>query len=102
MNKKLILTLVAVVFTANANAEGINLSPVVVTATRTEQNSFDLPVSIDLVDSETIQDGRMQFSIAESLSRVPGVVVPLEDNLLKMYKFHREVTAPALPLVFGE
>ena len=62
------------VFTVNANAEGINLSPVVVTATRTEQNSFDLPVSIDLVDAETIQDGRMQFSIAESLSRVPGIV----------------------------
>jgi iron complex outermembrane receptor protein len=74
MNKKLILTLVAGAFSANVNAEGINLSPVVVTATRTEQNSFDLPVSIDLVDAETIQDGRMQFSIAESLSRVPGIV----------------------------
>ena len=74
MNKKLILALVAGAFSANVNAEGINLSPVVVTATRTEQNSFDLPVSIDLVDAETIQDGRMQFSIAESLSRVPGIV----------------------------
>lgn len=66
--------MVAGAFSANVNAEGINLSPVVVTATRTEQNSFDLPVSIDLVDAETIQDGRMQFSIAESLSRVPGIV----------------------------
>lgn len=66
--------MVAGIFSANVNAEGINLSPVVVTATRVEQNSFDLPVSIDLVDAETIQDGRMQFSIAESLSRVPGIV----------------------------
>ena len=32
-------------------------APVVVTATRTEQNSFDLPMSIDVTDAEQIQDG---------------------------------------------
>ena len=76
MNKKLIFTLVAASLSTSALAEGVNLnlSPVVVTATRSPQNSFDLPVSIDSVGSDTIQDGRMQFSIAESLSRVPGIV----------------------------
>ena len=74
MNKKLIMALVAGTLSANASAEGINLNPVVVTATRSAQNSFDLPVSIDAVEADTIQDGRMQFSIAESLARVPGIV----------------------------
>lgn len=74
MNKKLIFTLVATSLSTSALAEGINLNPVVVTATRSAQNSFDLPVSIDAVDADTIQDGRMQFSIAESLVRVPGIV----------------------------
>ena len=55
-------------------APGLNLSPVVVTATRTEQNSFDLPVSIDVIDAEKIQEGQLQVNISESLARVPGMV----------------------------
>jgi iron complex outermembrane recepter protein len=50
------------------------VSPVVVTATRIEQSSFDLPVSIDVVNAEQIQDGRLQVNISESLARVPGIV----------------------------
>ena len=50
------------------------IAPVVVTATRQEQNSFDLPVSIDVVTAEQMQDGRLQVNISESLARVPGVV----------------------------
>jgi len=30
---------------------GVVLSPTVVTATRVEENSFDLPISIDVVES---------------------------------------------------
>jgi iron complex outermembrane receptor protein len=48
-------------------------APVVVTATRIEQNSFDLPVSIDVVDQEDIQAGQLQSTLAESLIRVPGI-----------------------------
>ena len=51
----------------------LNLSPLVVTATRAEQNSFDLPVSIDVVDKSHIQDGKMGISLAESLISVPGI-----------------------------
>ncbi len=61
------------IFTVNANAEGINLSPVVVTATRTEQNSFDLPVSIDVVEERSIKEGQLQMTLSESLIRVPGI-----------------------------
>ena len=75
MNKKLILTLVASTFSAYANAEGVNLnlSPVVVTATKNAVNSFDLPVSIDVVDKSSIQDGQAQMVLSESLIRVPGI-----------------------------
>ena len=56
----------------NSAAE-LNLSPVVVTATRSEQNSFDLPVSIDLVGGESIHNGQAEMNLSESLIRVPGL-----------------------------
>jgi len=55
-------------------AHVILVSPVVVTATRQEQNSFDLPVSIDVVNAEQIQEGQLQVNISESLIRIPGIV----------------------------
>lgn len=48
-------------------------APVVVTATRIEQNSFDLPVAIDLVEKDQIQDGQLRQTLSESLIRVPGI-----------------------------
>jgi iron complex outermembrane receptor protein len=44
-----------------------------VTATRVEENSFDLPISIDVVESESIHNGQLAMSVAESLVRVPGL-----------------------------
>jgi iron complex outermembrane receptor protein len=73
MNKKLIFTLVTASLSSTAFAEGINLSPVVVTATRSAQNSFDLPVSIDVVDQRSIKEGQLQMTLSESLIRVPGI-----------------------------
>lgn len=80
-SKKIIpLTILSIYSFANNSwagenaAPGLNLSPIVVTATRVEQNSFDIPVSIDVVDAEKIQEGRLQASISESLARVPGLV----------------------------
>lgn len=56
------------------------VSPVVVTATRVEQNSFDLPVSIDAVDGDVIREGQLQVNLSESAARVPGVVVNNRNN----------------------
>ncbi|MFJ5447021.1 TonB-dependent receptor family protein [Methylobacillus methanolivorans] len=54
--------------------EGLQVvSPVVVTATRAAQRSFDLPVAIDVVSKENIQDGQAQMTLSESLIRVPGI-----------------------------
>lgn len=51
----------------------LTLSPVVVTATRQAQNSFDLPVAIDVVEQQNIKDGQLQMNLSESLIRVPGI-----------------------------
>jgi iron complex outermembrane recepter protein len=56
------------------------LDPVVVTATRTEQPAFDLPVAIDTVDAAQIQQGQLQINLSESLARVPGIVVQSRWN----------------------
>ncbi|HEY6721409.1 MAG TPA: TonB-dependent receptor plug domain-containing protein, partial [Burkholderiales bacterium] len=51
-----------------------------VTATRSERNSFDLPVSIDRIDAEAIREGKPMINLSESLSRVPGLVVQNRQN----------------------
>lgn len=63
----------------NAGSDKI-LQPVVVTATRSAQSSFDLPVSIDRIDSEAIRQGNAMVNLSESLPRVPGVVAQNRQN----------------------
>ncbi len=53
---------------------------VVVSATRSERRSFDIPVSIDAVGAEAIKDGQPQVNLSEALQRVPGVVVQNRQN----------------------
>ena len=71
MNHKKIACLVSLMFSTSAMAD-IVLSPVVVTATRVQQNSFDLPVSIDVVQQENL-DGQLGMTLSESLIRIPGI-----------------------------
>ncbi len=61
-------------------SEKIITAPVVVTATRVEQNSFDLPVAIDVVNKEDIQDGQLLMTLSESLIRVPGITAQNRTN----------------------
>jgi iron complex outermembrane receptor protein len=66
---------------AQAPAEGASVrDTVVVTATRTEQSSFDLPVSIDAFDRSTIQDAQPQVNLSETLGRAAGVVANTRQN----------------------
>jgi len=60
--------------------EKIVTAPIVVTATRTEQNSFDLPVAIDVVERKDIQDGQLQMTLSESLIRIPGITAQSRTN----------------------
>jgi len=58
----------------------LNTSPVVVSATRVEQASFDLPVSIDVIAGDEIRDSRPLVNLTETAVRVPGVVVSNRYN----------------------
>jgi len=62
---------VAAAFPAVAAADSV--SPIVVTATREERPSFDLPVSIDVIDAQNIQFAQPQVNASESLIRIPGI-----------------------------
>ncbi|PKO47985.1 MAG: TonB-dependent receptor [Betaproteobacteria bacterium HGW-Betaproteobacteria-22] len=61
-------------------SDKIVTAPVVVTATRVEQNSFDLPVAIDVVQQKDIQDGQLQMTLSESLIRIPGITAQNRTN----------------------
>ncbi|MGH8809997.1 MAG: TonB-dependent receptor plug domain-containing protein, partial [Noviherbaspirillum sp.] len=66
---------------SNDTGEGVKtLPPVVVTATRIEQSSFDLPVSIDRINRSAIQSGQPMVNLSESLVRVPGIVAQNRQN----------------------
>ncbi len=53
---------------------------VVVSATRSERKSFDVPVSIDAVGIEAIREGQPKVNLSESLGRVPGLVIQNRNN----------------------
>lgn len=58
----------------------LRLAPIVVTPTRVEQSSFDLPVSIDAFTKDQIQQGQSQVNLSETLIRTPGIVANTRQN----------------------
>jgi len=50
-------------------------APVVVTGTRIEQNSFDLPMSINSISGDAIRDAQQQVNLSEVAVKIPGIVV---------------------------
>lgn len=58
----------------------VRSAPVVVSGTRVERSSFDLPMSIDQISGEQIRDGRLGVNLSETLSIVPGVVANNRQN----------------------
>jgi iron complex outermembrane receptor protein len=72
-------TLVAAQAVAQPANESIR-DTIVVTATRSEQSSFDLPLSIDAFGRDTIQDAQPQVNLSEALNRAPGVVANTRQN----------------------
>ena len=71
---KIRLLIVSLFASSIAFADDIKqLAPTVVTATRVETNSFDLPVSIDVIEKENIHDGKPGMLLSESLIRIPGL-----------------------------
>lgn len=64
----------------SASPPRVDIETIVVTATRVEQSSFDLPIAIDSVGQSAIRDAQLQVNLSESLGRVPGIVVQNRQN----------------------
>ena len=65
---------------AQAEPASTTLDPVVVTATRRAERSFDVPASVDSIDGATIRDGQPGINLSEPLVRVPGVFAANRNN----------------------
>jgi iron complex outermembrane receptor protein len=65
-------------FAADAQVPLVDV--VVVSASRIEHNSFDLPAAIDVIDAAHIRDGQMRVNASEALSAVPGLVAQNRQN----------------------
>jgi iron complex outermembrane receptor protein len=61
---------------AGASPEAI----VVVSGSRAEHSSFDLPAAVDVVDAQHIRDAQLRVNVSESLNSVPGLVVQNRQN----------------------
>ncbi|WP_374263724.1 TonB-dependent receptor family protein [Zoogloea sp.] len=58
----------------------LTLNPVVVTGSRAEAASFDMPASIDVLDRDQITAGQPRINASEALVAVPGVVANNRQN----------------------
>ncbi len=72
------LALLGVISSLSAQAQ--TLEEVVVSASRSEQRSFDAPAAVQSVPRETIQAAGPQVNLSESLGRVPGLTILDRQN----------------------
>ena len=72
------LSLLGVLSAFPAAAQSLN--EVVVSASRSEQRSFDAPAAVQSVPRETIQSAGPQVNLSESLNRVPGLTILDRQN----------------------
>lgn len=79
--KPLALALLAAgAFTPPAGLAETLAPQVVITATRVEQNSFDVPASIDSISAARIRAGNLQVDLSESMGSVPGLQARNRQN----------------------
>lgn len=71
---------IAVLACFSGPAIGQTLEDVVVSASRTEQRSFDAPAAIQSLNRETIEAAGPQVNLSESLVRIPGVTILNRQN----------------------
>jgi len=75
------VALLAATFPGLAMADAVvNLDTVVVTGSRVEHNSFDLPAAIDVVDAARIGADQARVNVSEALASVPGITVQNRQN----------------------
>lgn len=76
-----IAAIIAAAFPCFALAEAtLTLDSVVVTGSRVEHSSFDLPAAIDVVDADRIGADQARVNASEALAAVPGINVQNRQN----------------------
>lgn len=65
---------------ATAAEDAVRLDPLVITGSRVEQNTFDLPAAIDVVDVASVGATQARVNASEALAGVPGIVVQNRQN----------------------
>lgn len=76
-----LVSLLAAVFPCLAMADAaLMLDSVVVTGSRIEHNSFDLPAAVDVVDAARIGADQARVNVSEALASVPGITVQNRQN----------------------
>ncbi|MBI2306227.1 MAG: TonB-dependent receptor [Rhodocyclales bacterium] len=63
-----------------AAADALTLDSVVVTGSRVEHNTFDLPAAIDVVGAERLGADQARVNASEALASVPGITVLNRQN----------------------
>ena len=75
------VALLAATFPGLAMADAtMSLDAVVVTGSRVEHNTFDLPAAIDVVDAARIGADQARVNASEALASVPGITVQNRQN----------------------
>lgn len=75
-----LISLLAAAFPGMALAADATLDAVVVTGSRVEHSSFDLPAAVDVVDRERIAADQPRVNASEALASVPGLTVQNRQN----------------------
>lgn len=70
----------AAAFPCHAASETLALDSVVVTGSRIEHDSFDLPAAVDVVDAQKIAEAGARVNASEALAGVPGINVANRQN----------------------
>ena len=76
-----IAALLPAIAVAQADPAAAVLDPVVVTATRRAERSFDVPAAVDSIDGATLRDGQPAINLSETLVRVPGIFGAHRNNI---------------------
>ncbi len=72
--------LICCVSCAVLSVQASSRNEIVVSATRSEQPSFVLPVSIDTIDETAINANQLRVNVSETLMQVPGVIAHNRQN----------------------
>lgn len=67
-------------FASAAETPALTLDSVVVSGSRAEHNSFDLPAAVDVVDAARIGADQARVNASEALAAVPGITVQNRQN----------------------